>query len=140
MRCDYCHRDAELVTGAAIYPHRPDLFAKYFWRCEPCGAHVGCHPKAKPSGKGGLGDGTQPLGRLANAELRRAKSAAHAAFDPLWRSREMKRGDAYAWLADAIGMSGANCHIGMMDIDACRAVVAAVKARRALGAGARGTE
>lgn len=128
--CPYCDRKAELVPGLVIYPHRPDLAYKSFWRCEPCGAHVGCHPQANKRGKGGIGDGTVPLGRLANAELRRAKQAAHAAFDPLWRSREMSRRDAYAWLAGALGISPDNCHIGMFDVDGCRAVVSAVNARR----------
>lgn len=123
--CDYCHRDAELVTGKVVYPHRPDLFHKFFWQCAPCGAFVGCHEKNK-----GYGDGTRPFGRLANAELRRAKSAAHDAFDPLWRSGQMSRHDAYAWLARALGMSPANCHIGMFDVDLCNRVRTVALARR----------
>lgn len=123
VTCDYCHRDAMLVTGNVIYPHRPDLYALKFWQCEPCDAYVGCHKAGK-----GQGDGTKPLGRLANAELRRAKSDAHAAFDPLWKSRRMKRREAYAWLAAQLGISVNNCHIGMFDVDGCRAVVAAVQA------------
>lgn len=120
VTCPYCHRAGELVSGAAVYPYRLDLRGKSFWRCEPCKAWVGCHP------------GTiKPLGRLANAELRAAKQRAHAAFDPLWKSGAMGRAEAYGWLADAIGVSRANCHIGMMDVDACSAVVAACAARRA---------
>jgi hypothetical protein len=70
------------------------------------------------------------MGRLANPELRRAKSAAHAAFDPLWKSRKMGRKQAYAWLARELGISVANCHIGMFDVDACRSVVKVVEARK----------
>jgi len=121
VTCSYCDRPAEPVKGSAIYPHRRDLVRHNFWRCVPCGAHVGCHPK-------GNGDGTKPLGRLANAELRRAKQAAHAAFDPIWKARHMNRREAYAWLAGELGISTANCHIGMFDLDGCRAVVAAVDA------------
>lgn len=69
VACDYCGDAAKLVTGKAIYPHRPDLFRLHFWQCEPCGAYVGCHKK-----EGGNGDGTKPLGRIANAELRAAKT------------------------------------------------------------------
>lgn len=123
-KCDYCHRDAKLVTGAAIYPHRPDLFARFFWQCEPCDAHVGCHEAGK-----GYGDGTRPLGRLANAELRRAKSAAHAAFDPLWKTGSMSRAQAYSWLAKELGVAPQNCHIGMFNVDQCRAVVSLINAR-----------
>ena len=131
VKCDYCDRPARLVTGNVIYPHRPDLFVKKFWQCSPCGAHVGCHP-AQTKRQKGMGDGSVPMGRLANAELRKAKQAAHAAFDPLWLTSADRRGaraEAYAWLSEAIGMSAANCHIGMFDVDACRAVVAAVKGR-----------
>lgn len=121
--CPYCDRPAKLVTGTVIYPHRPDLFEKWFWLCRADNAWVGCHPANRGN------DGTKPLGRLANAELRKAKQAAHAAFDPLWRSGAMKRRSAYAWLADALGISKENCHIGMFDVEGCKAVVAAVKER-----------
>jgi len=123
VTCPYCHRPAKLVTGVDIYPHRPDLVRNLFWRCAPCGAYCGCHqkhPQFSPAG-------TTPLGRLANAELRREKRRAHEAFDPLWKSGEMPRTEAYQWLADQIGVSVVNCHIGMLDVDGCKAVVAAVK-------------
>ncbi len=113
VTCDYCQRNAVLVSGNVIYPYRPDLFHKWFYRCEPCGAYVGCHPGS-----------AQALGRLANAELRAAKMAAHAAFDPLWRNGGMSRSSAYAWLSRELGVAPQNCHIGMFDVDACRAVVA----------------
>lgn len=115
--CPYCDKPAQLVTGDKIYPHRHDLFAKLFYQCAPCDAYVGCHPKADAHGHGGIGDGAVPMGRLANAELRRAKQAAHAAFDPLWKSRSMSRKEAYAWLSKELGVSKSNTHIGMFDVD-----------------------
>lgn len=116
--CPYCGASAELVDGTVIYPHREDLATKRFWDCRRCDAYVGCH------------DGTaKPLGRLANKELRGMKMQAHGAFDPLWRSGEMGRQEAYAWLAEALGIPPEECHIGMMAVDRCRAVVAACKAR-----------
>lgn len=126
--CPYCNGTAVLVTGADIYPHRPDLADKKIWACTPCDAYVGCHPPAKAPG-GGMGDGTVPLGRLANAELRSLKQRAHAAFDPLWKSKAMSRRKAYAWLASAMEIPATKAHIGMFDEAQCRAVVAAVAAR-----------
>ena len=82
--CPYCNEDAVLTTGTVLYPHRPDLATKHFWMCWKDKAWVGCHPHSDA-----------PLGRLANADLRRAKMAAHAAFDPLWRST-IKKTDARA--------------------------------------------
>ncbi len=114
VSCDYCGEHAELVTGRDVYPHRPDLARVRLYRCEPCGAHVGCHRGTK-----------KPLGRLANASLRAAKMRAHAAFDPLWRGGTMRRGEAYAWLAKALGIDIRDCHIGMFDEETCARVVAA---------------
>lgn len=122
--CDYCGQPAELVRGNAIYPDRPDLWALHYWRCTPCGAYVGCHK----AGATGRGDGTQPLGRLADAELRRAKMRAHAAFDPAWRSGRLSRSRAYARLATALGIPRSRCHIGYFDVAECERVVAAVYA------------
>ena len=108
------------MNGAQLYgSKRIDLVSKQFWVCTHCKAWVGCHPRT-----------TTPLGRLANAELRKAKMAAHEAFDPLWRSGELSRSEAYAWLARTLGVSPANCHIGMFDVDGCNAVIAAVAERR----------
>lgn len=112
LKCPYCSNEAEFVTGAIIYPHRSDLHAKKFWACMPCAAWVGCHP------------GTEnPLGRLAKAELRKLKSAAHACFDPLWRSGKMSRKAAYASLAAFLGIPSNECHIGMFDEAMCRRVI-----------------
>lgn len=134
--CPYCHAQAVLVTGDVIYPHREDLRHLKFWRCAPCDAYCGTHRAGayvRIGGRKVVSDGTLPLGRLANAELRRARNRAHAAFDPLWKSRQMSRREAYTWLAGELGISFENCHIALFDVDGCEAVVAAVQgmARRA---------
>jgi hypothetical protein len=77
-----------------------------------------------------------PLGRLANAELRRAKMAAHDAFDRDWHAhyerrrsadpsfpRGRARAAAYKCLAALLGIAPERCHIGMFDVDACWKVV-----------------
>lgn len=114
--CPYCLKESNLVGGLTIYPHRNDLRDKHFYQCAPCDAYVGCHPNTKNA-----------LGRLANAELRKAKMSAHAAFDHIWKSGKKKRGSAYAWLSDAIGISKKDCHIGMMDVADCLKVVEVCK-------------
>ena len=117
--CPYCDKQSQLVTGKKIYPHRPDLFHLNFWLCDPCNAYVGCHRRSKRHGH----SGTEPLGRLANKELRHAKSNAHAAFDPIWKSGRRSRKQAYLWLAKQMNISVNNCHIGMFNIAQCRRVV-----------------
>lgn len=116
VHCPYCRRNAQLVSGTTIYPHRPDLAEKRFWRCGSCDAYVGCHEGT-----------TKPLGRLANAELRAWKQRAHAAFDPIWQDGNMRRERAYGWLARQLGISRPTCHIGMFDVEMCQKVVEVCK-------------
>lgn len=119
VKCGYCHRDAERVGAEKLYPHRRDLLGKWFWDCAPCGAYVGCHPST-----------TNPLGRLANAELRAAKQSVHRVLDPLWKSGKMKRKEAYALLAKGLNIAPQNCHVGMFDVPTCTAAVAVIRAER----------
>lgn len=120
VRCPYCGGLAKSLSGAELYCNRPDLAAKWFWQCKPCNAHVGCHPGTK-----------MPLGSLANYPLRSMRSAAHRAFDPLWRAKAKKDGIsygearrlAYGWLAEQMDMTRDECHIGMMNIDQCKRVI-----------------
>lgn len=116
--CDYCKNPAILVTGQVIYPHRPDLFKKKFWNCVPCKAYVGCHPVSNHHKTDDV-----PLGRLANVELRKLKSLAHAAFDPKWKTGILRRKEAYGILADRLGIKRKDCHIGMFDEETCRRVI-----------------
>ena len=116
--CPYCGKPALLKNSRVIYKGRDYGMV---WICPDypaCDAYVGCHK-----------DTNKPLGRLANAELRRAKNAAHAAFDPLWKSREMSRRGAYRWLAEQLRIDAQNCHIGMFDVAQCRRVVEICEAR-----------
>lgn len=115
MLCPYCNRSAQCVSGDVIYPHRPDLAHKWFWQCKPCGAYCGCHGMTQ-----------KPLGTLADAALRKARSMAHDAFDPIWklgqRKRLFTRTQAYAWLAGKLGVDQEHCHIGMFDLRQCSMV------------------
>ncbi|MBR9807408.1 MAG: hypothetical protein GYB49_09315 [Alphaproteobacteria bacterium] len=121
----------DLVTGAVIYPHRPDLADKPIWLC-PCGAYCGCHP------------GTQdPLGSTAGPETRNARSYVHRVLDPLWRTipdqykgkgklephqlRSMMRRRVYRYLAAEMGISEDDCHTGMFSIEQCRQAYAILK-------------
>lgn len=116
VNCDYCNNKSEKVTGKEIYPHRKDLYEKIFYRCLLCDSYVGTH------------SGTdKPLGRLANAELRKAKQLAHKEFDYLWREKIMKRNDAYKWLAQQLCINQSECHIGMFDLVMTNKAVEAVQ-------------
>lgn len=77
-----------------------------------CRATHGAHPDGRP------------LGTPANAETKAARIAAHDAFDKLWREPEryMTRRDAYRWLADLLGLTPGDAHIGSFDRGQCEAV------------------
>lgn len=116
--CPYCQTPAELTTGTVMYPHRPDLATLKFWHCKPCDAYVGCHRS-----EAGYGNGTRPLGRLANATLRRAKMAAHAAINPLWREGRLRRSEVYSTLAILMNLGTKEAHIGEFDEEQCAKAV-----------------
>ena|ERR1700679_702984 len=124
VHCPYCGDRAVLVDSAEVYGGRS---YGNIWLCRPCAAWVGVHAGSPTY---------QPLGRLANASLRRAKMDAHAAFDPLWRqppnaAKAGARKRAYAWLAAAMGLTAKQTHIGAFDEAQCARVVALCEAARA---------
>lgn len=95
--CCYCKCvvQPELVTGADVYPHRPDLSDLPFWRCLGCGEFVGCHHKTK--------DRTRPLGCIPTKEIKNARRHIHKILDPLWKSGNLSRKEVYQKISDALG-------------------------------------
>lgn len=114
--CPYCERPSQFVRGSVVYPHRPDLSALHFYACMPCDAYVGVHRGT-----------SKPFGSLANAPLRAARKQAHAAFDPLWKTKILTRHRAYIFLARLLDVAFEKAHIGMLDIAQCNRVVSAVQ-------------
>ena len=111
--CDYCEQETVFTDSAEVYGGRS---YGMIYLCRPCKAYVGVHKNTN-----------RPLGRLANAELRRMKVSAHAAFDHIWKDGEYTRKQAYKWLASELGIDGKDCHIGMFDVDTCHKVVEACR-------------
>lgn len=68
---------------------------------------------------------------LPCSELDDLRHRLHLAFDKLWRSRKARRFNnraaAYAWLASTLGLSDAECHIGLFDAETCRRALEAVR-------------
>lgn len=119
-KCPYCGTEAKSVDSKVIYKNKSYGPAWVCGNYPKCDAYVGCHPDGKP------------LGRLADKELRVAKTAAHLLFDVLWRekSKQFKipekeaRTKAYAWLASQLKINKTDCHIGHFDVAACKKVAA----------------
>lgn len=114
--CPYCKANTDFVDSKVIYGRSYGMV----YLCNPCKAWVGIHKGTDKA-----------LGRLANAELRRAKGQAHMYFDQLWKRKMLKhnlnkktaRGRAYKWLSESLGVPFELTHIGMFDVDMCKKVV-----------------
>ncbi len=128
--CAECGALSVLASGRSVYPHREDLWARWFWRCPACpDSYVGCH-------KGG--DGKQALGRPAGQHLRRARNQTHelldsfwlraermAAYHPftgnVWTVRTSARVRVYAYLRVSMGLRAHEAHTAWFDLGQCRA-------------------
>lgn len=118
--CLECDRRAKLVSGLLAYPRRPERARDMFWMCD-CGAVVSCHPGT------GIANG-----RPANGETRYWRNAAHVAFDAIWQARASKgsrtagraRESAYRWLAEQLGLARNETHMGRMNAEMCKRVIA----------------
>jgi hypothetical protein len=115
--CPYCKQPPVLVDGKLLYGK--DTAYGQFWHCEKCQAYVGVHRGT-----------VQPLGRLANRELRALKKEAHMYFDNLWKvllrpgvTKNVARSEAYKWLGETMNLPMAEAHIGMFDEDQCRLAI-----------------
>lgn len=114
--CPYCGKQAELVKGWQIYPNAETWGNANFWACFDCEAWVGCHRRNRKYGR----TGEEPLGRLANAELRTAKRHVHRLLDPLWQRKGIRRSEVYKLLARRLGIAVRDCHVGEFDVERCR--------------------
>jgi hypothetical protein len=87
---------ARLTDGKEIYPHRGDLAALPFWKCDACKNFVGCHHKTK--------NRTNPLGCIPTREIKEARSHIHRILDPIWKSGRYGRRELYAMIAHVLGV------------------------------------
>lgn len=107
FRCIECGSVPRLTDGGEIYPHRSDLHAKKFYKCDVCpSSYCGCHP-----------DTTTPLGYPCGPQTRRARGNAHAAIDPIWREKIASRHKVYERLAQKMGYDRGQCHVAHMTAD-----------------------
>lgn len=110
--CPYCGSTSVLESSKKVY-NGQDYGLMYICANYPkCDAYVGVH-------KGSA----RPLGRLANSELRKWKKKAHNTLDPLWKTGEMTRDEAYGLVQTVLGLPRAEAHIGMLDVDQCKKLV-----------------
>lgn len=116
LPCPNC--DPSLCAVMVLRHRRSD--GAPFWGCNQfprCKATHGAHPDGKP------------LGTPGTPEVKAARRRAHDAFDRLWNEGGMRRAGAYAWLAQAMGLTSEQGHIGAFDVEQCERVIELSKAK-----------
>ena len=111
--CPFCGGKPEWVENKTVYGGVNFGKSYMIWLCRPCDAFVGCHNNTKV-----------PLGTMANEEMREWRKKAHAAFDPLWKSGDMTRANAYRMLVKKLGKT---IHIAESDVEQCKKIITAVQ-------------
>ena len=120
--CPYCKKKARLTDDLEVYGPRQS-FGKKMYVCTDfpkCDTYVGCHPKSD-----------EPLGEMANKELRDARIKAHRAFDRLWKLKAERenlkpceaRQIGYRWLSFQMDLEVHDCHMAKMTLEQCLRVV-----------------
>lgn len=109
VECPHCRSSVSVVRNDEIYGK---CYGDWPWAylCDGCGAYVGMHPFT-----------AIPLGTLANEEQRRARKTCKVDFEVLWKTGRITRDQAYAELADHMGIEKEACHFGWFDVDQCHA-------------------
>ena len=51
-------------------------------------------------------------------------------FNPLWQSGKMSRSEAYAWLAEKLGIEKASCHVGWFGLEMCNRAINLLREQR----------
>jgi len=114
MVCPYCGSGVEL-TDRSILKKDSSTGSDKIYVCErypSCDSYVGCKPQTD-----------EPLGTLANGQLRMLRMEAHKAFDWAWESGHMSRTKAYEAMQRVMALSKEAAHIGKMDVEQCRRVI-----------------
>ena len=112
--CPYCNSSVKYTSHAEIYNGKTFSDWPFIYLCtnKACAASVGVH------------EGTNyPLGTLADQVTKNARKKAHAVFDPIWKNKQMKRNQAYQWLAEQLDIERWRCHISWFDVSYCEKVV-----------------
>lgn len=111
--CSYCGSQVVCVSTKEFYGRD---YGAHVYKCTGCDAYVGTHKGTK-----------NPLGTLANKELRELRMKAHAVFDPCWKNKHMQRKSAYRRLQDFMGTERELTHIAMFNEEQCRKVIEGFK-------------
>lgn len=117
--CPYCDLPTQIVTGDEIYGKGRGYGHIKMYMCSGnCDAYSGTK----------LEFGIRvSMGSLANKELRELRKKCHKLFDARWKgssNERLARRKCYLWLQDFTNLPDELAHIGMFNIEQCRALIA----------------
>jgi hypothetical protein len=111
VNCPYCGSPVDFCDSKRIY-------GKSYGMVYVCSKYPECRAWVMAHRNGG-----EPMGILANDELRTLRKYAHKLFDPLWQSGKMKRPIAYRLMRTLMDLPTSECHIGMMNEIRCKVFI-----------------
>ena len=111
--CPYCGSRTEFRSADGIY--RDNSRGEMLYVCKrypACDSYVRVYPGTM-----------EPMGTIANKQLRRMRKEAHHYFDQLYTRNFMSRREAYLWLSEMLGLPVDQTHIGLMGEYNCQCVI-----------------
>lgn len=115
IHCPYCGAKASLRPSRVVYGDN-DKTDGYLYVCDrypKCNSYVGAHKSNK-----------QPMGTLANGDLRNKRIQAHKAFDWMWKSGFMTKWQAYKWMQGKLALNEEQAHIAKFSEYMCDRLIA----------------
>lgn len=109
-QCPICNEPGQWVENSVVYGKRYGKSYMCYW-CPKDRTYVGCHNNT-----------AEPLGTMADQELRELRKSAHALFDPLWKSGKLTRRKAYKYLTEGLGEKK-QVHIAWSDKEKCQRII-----------------
>lgn len=118
IKCPYCgahaaYRPATIVYGESTSEQYADAHLYICSRWPACDAYVSAHKQSK-----------QPMGTLANSELRHKRILAHRSLNALGKQYKMEKRDLYIWLQAKLAFTEEQTHIAMFSEYRCGQVIA----------------
>lgn len=110
--CPYCNKPA-------VWCENKEKYGRNYWKsymcylCKDCDAYVGCHNNTR-----------EPLGTMANDELRRWRIRTHEFIDPIWKENKMERREVYQLLEKHFWKP---IHTWESDIEMCQKIIEFLK-------------
>ncbi len=115
VRCPYCGAQAKLRPATAVYGDATINKDTYVYLCDrypKCDSYVYAHPQSK-----------EPMGTLANGDLRHKRILAHRAINKLCKSKKMTEREVYKFLGYQLGIPFEMTHIASFGEYMCGRVV-----------------